>query len=367
MSTQTKIIETYLETDFPHSYHAVAFGVADIVSAAFKQNKTRSNPNPEEAGIGAGIDSVGRLRDLRAAYELDPTLIEVLTEPLYERVLNFQPDTSSVEDRMLTALVIRNTPLIEIMHSELNTDKAQGKAFVERLTTELCPLVAAAWADVVPDRADPSNFLSLRTRYPDALELFRELATCRKSGATAGTLKLSNRPATPFNIQLGDAYNPASGRFKADGADPRVHHDELVRIGWLTENQSSPYVVTDWTRIGRSCEKLLAIVEGLLTRGITIMTINAHVERNQVYLQHPPIPIPDTLEERNRVLAVTPWFRDGVSPHDIGTRALDEFCGLQQTTRMGDGATRNQLCVCGSGRKRKRCCVVVTGISPTLV
>lgn len=273
--------------------------------------------------------------------------------------------------------MVRNCPLVEILHSELGARHgAAGTEFVERLTTELCPLVAAAWVKPPPDAepaaagspaVSPSAFLGLQHRYQDAWTLLGEIAAGRRSGASQRPLPRSNRPPTPFSVRLDDAFDPDSGRFKANGADPRVHHDELARIGWLAQHPGVPFATPDWTRLGRSCEKLLSLVDGLLTRGITISTINAHAEPGLLRLRQPPVPIPCDFAERVDVLGASPWLRDLDPGALAGVPDLAGFCGLQQRTRLGDGGRRNVACICGSGVKRKHCCVVATQAPLTIV
>jgi hypothetical protein len=364
MSNQSQFIEALLGTSFSDAYLAVARAAAAITQATLES----AGEAIPMGGVGVGVAVVERLRDLRAAYELDPTVIDALAAPLYERVTNYEPEISTIEDRALTALVVRNCPIVEGLHTVVtHHDNTMGKEFVERITTELCPLVAAAWLEAVPAGAEPAKFLGLRDRYPDAWELFRALAESRRLGTTSSTLHLTDREPTPFFVRLDDAFDADSGRSKADGVDPRVHHDELVLIGWLAQNREVPYRTTDWTRLGRSCDKLLSLVDGLLTRHISVITINAHIEGDQMRLRQPPLPIPGDFAERLEALHDTLRARDLSTNPSNCEPIRDVFCDLQRDTRMGDGATRNFLCVCGSGRKRKKCCTVLPRTPPSVV
>ena len=133
------------------------------------------------------------------------------------------------------------------------------------------------------------------------------------------------------------------------------------------QSREVPYRTTDWTRLGRSCDKLLSLVDGLLTRHISVITINAHIEGDQMRLRQPPLPIPGDFAERLEALHDTLRARDLSTNPSNCEPIRDVFCDLQRDTRMGDGATRNFLCVCGSGRKRKKCCTVLPRTPPSVV
>lgn len=310
------------------------------------------------------IAVVERLESLVAATAVDPSIPHTLIAPLRERVTSYAPADESELSRALTSLVVRNCPLVELTHASLGSSDA-GLDFVKSLTTRAVPLVTAAWDTSPAPDADPTPFLSLRSRFPDAWRVLEALAEGLDRQLDTVELENGHGPPRPFLVNPNDTYCTETGRFRADGVDPRIGHDEWLRIGWLSDHPDVPYATTDWTRFGRSCQRMLGVLDGLLSRGITVVLTNAMVNDGRLTIRHPQVRIVDDFEQRVRNAREAPWLkgRDDGSP----IPPLGSFVGRQYAMRTLDRGSRNLLCPCGSGQKRKRCCAAVASVSLPIV
>jgi hypothetical protein len=283
---------------------------------------------------------------------------------LREQVADYEPADATAASKALTSLVVRNCPQVEMTHNALGP-RGDGPSFVASLTTRAVPHVEAAWNAPVQEGADPAAFLALRAEYPHAWQLFSALADGLENQLDTVELLCSDRVPKPFVVSSRDAYSNETGRYMTDAVDPRIAHDEWVRIGWLAEHHNLPYATTDWTRIGRSCQRLFWIVDGLLSRGIDIAVTNAYVEANKVTLRWPQIPIAGDYDQRLDDAWNSPWLSGLVGETSIP--GCDFFAGQQSALLTLDRARRNLVCPCGSQRKRKRCCTVVTALTHPII
>jgi hypothetical protein len=249
---------------------------------------------PDMLGEVCGVarqESEAVARDIltraRAMARLDRDTQRLLAAPFFEESCFHDPREASSWLKAITTVVVRNS-LLEAQHASGQVNQGGIRAITTTAAAPLSHLLATAI-----DKGDgPSLFTGLADRYPRAwacLDALRNVLVNRE--ARAPYRATGPRPTMPHDDELvvvkertlGASTSGAPAHVVLSGVDPRIDQNLAAVLRQADSDPGFVLAITALSRISRNEEKLLRVLEFLLSRGNRVLTSNHLLTASAVY------------------------------------------------------------------------------------
>lgn len=210
---------------------------------------------------------------------------DVLIAPFIEEVFDHRPDDSSLFLKGAVNVVVRNS-MLEDVHTTGQVNSGGIQAITTQATAPLSHFLAARRRKPMEDdRKD--LFDGLQEKYPHAWACLATLSHAHNVGGRVGYSSPENVVGVelPGREELIDAVlSKKAGRIVLNAIDPRFDKYTVDQLQ-MAADQGMPFVVSALSRFSRNQDKLMYIMEFLLTRKVPILTANYMLRTNDVWVR----------------------------------------------------------------------------------
>lgn len=225
---------------------------------------------------------------------LTPEERDILMAPFVEEVFDHEPADASLELKAAVAVVVRNSLLEDAhAHGPVNDDGLTG--ITTTAAAPLSHLLAARRRRPVPATAD-NPFVGFDVKYPRAWAC---LAALVDGIVQEGRVGYRSPEAPVLELPAPDEQAVATkskrgGNHVVFSAIDRRFDHRLIEAMQGAAAQHQPLFVSSLSRISRSEDKLLRVLEYLLAHDVTVLTSNYMLRSHDVWVRRRKLVKPDS-------------------------------------------------------------------------
>ena len=210
--------------------------------------------------------------------ESGPAARAVLRAPFLEEVTGYEPVGAPAE-LLATVCVIVRCSVLEEAHvaGVLHDDGIEGLT-----STATAPLFDWLGDHAVDAPNDPAGvFAGLNVRWPRAWAALGALARSAGGGRAAFRMPVAPVPERPDDSERYDARTDAEGRFVVSAMDARFDQGAMRLLE--AAGPQVVLVVSSLSRLSRHLDKMLRMLEIILSRGGSLLTTNSLIRPGEVF------------------------------------------------------------------------------------